>query len=389
VGQGVGQVERVLIATDSYYPTVGGVAVFTKRLASELAASGVQTVVVCPQHPRLESRSNESRVVRIERIRSVTAPFPWARPVSPLSARRVQDVIRSFRPDVVHIQTPFMIGRAAMFECNYSGIPSVVTNHLVPGNFPGGRSHIRIVRSFVGASFWNLNVKHLAKANVVVVPSTVAAELVRQHAPTLRIEVVSSGVDLETFQPQSVGPRKGKRPVVLYVGRIARDKSLSLLLQAAKLLGATCPEIRLVGTGPFASSLGRAVRRNALAGTISLVGRVDEGQLLSEDRNADIFCMPSGVELQSIATLEAMAFGLPIVAANAMALPILVRHGWNGLLFRSGDSTDVARSLRLLIDNSALRRVFGENSWYAAQDHDLRLTASRYRRVYADAHQQP
>ncbi|MEJ2011792.1 MAG: glycosyltransferase [Anaerolineales bacterium] len=100
--------------------------------------------------------------------------------------------------------------------------------------------------------------------------------------------------------------------------------------------------------------------------------------------SADAFIMPSDIELLSIATLEAMACGLPVIGANAGALPELIRDGYNGYLFQSGDPTSLARAVRKLSEDRRTLADFSANSLQIAAEHDLGRVISDYLQLYEE-----
>jgi glycosyltransferase involved in cell wall biosynthesis len=116
---------------------------------------------------------------------------------------------------------------------------------------------------------------------------------------------------------------------------------------------------------------------------VVFAGRVPDGDLAALFRAADLFVMPSELELQSIATLEAMASGRPVAAANACALPELVEDGRSGLLFRPGDPDDAARCLGRLGRDPGLRAEMGRRARARAEEHDLARTLRRFEQLYA------
>jgi phosphatidylinositol alpha 1,6-mannosyltransferase len=101
---------------------------------------------------------------------------------------------------------------------------------------------------------------------------------------------------------------------------------------------------------------------------------------------ADVFCMPGVAELQSLATLEAMASGKPIVAADAMALPHLVRPDINDYLHQPGDVDQLAYHLSALLDSWALRETMGQASLRVVAEHDIHTSLARFEAVYLQAH---
>jgi glycosyltransferase involved in cell wall biosynthesis len=112
-------------------------------------------------------------------------------------------------------------------------------------------------------------------------------------------------------------------------------------------------------------------------------GFISEEELLEAYAGADVFCMPGIAELQSLVTLEAMAAGLPVVAANAMALPHLVRPGRNGWLYTPGDVAELTTRLAALLGDAATRRRMGSASREIVAAHGSEATLDRFEGIYA------
>ena len=176
---------------------------------------------------------------------------------------------------------------------------------------------------------------------------------------------------------------------VLFVGRLDKEKHVDELLRAVAATpiaaGITAD---IVGVGSCGADL------RALAGSLSITDRVRFRGFLPDDELAatrarcQVFCMPGTAELQSLATMEAMAAGLPILAANALALPHLVHHGLNGYLYTPGDHTELAARLTELADQPGLRAIMGAASTQLIAAHDINNTVDAFEALYRQAHQQ-
>jgi glycosyltransferase involved in cell wall biosynthesis len=116
---------------------------------------------------------------------------------------------------------------------------------------------------------------------------------------------------------------------VLYVGRFYRRKRVDVLLRAAEMLRGRIPEleIRIVGDGPCRREWHSLARELGIEGTVAWLGEISRAALASEYNRASLFCLPSVQEGFGIVLLEAMAAGLPIVAARASAIPEVIPHG--------------------------------------------------------------
>ena len=169
---------------------------------------------------------------------------------------------------------------------------------------------------------------------------------------------------------------------MLYLGRLDPEKRVDVLVEA--MARARDPGLRLllVGRGVQEGRLHALRRRLGLVSRVHFLDFVSDAALPGVFGAADIFAMPSEAELQSIATLQALAVGLPVIAADAVALPELVRAGWNGALFRPGDPGDLARHLDELSGDPARRATMAQAARAVAARHDQKLTVAQYERLY-------
>jgi Glycosyltransferase len=380
---------RVLIATDTFPPDVNGASYFTHRLATGLAARGNQVHVVC-QSDDGPPRTEKVQGVVMHRLRSMPLiVHPTMRTVFAAGLHGTLDrLIARVRPDVVHVQGHFKIGRGCVTAARRAGVPVVATNHFMPENFfqyfPVGDR----LRRAASRLAWRDLGRVFAKAARVTTPTPIAAELLRRSVPQ-PVEPISCGIDLERFAPPAE-PRSRirerfalpDRDSVLFVGRLDEEKRLDDLIAA--MPGLPGAQLLLAGTGLKRARLERLAARLGVADRVLFLGFVPDADLPALYGAADVFAMPSVAELQSIATLEAMATGLPVVAADAMALPHLVRPDHNGRLYRPGDVRALARHLADLLASPALRAEMGEASRRIAATHDHHHSLARFEALYAE-----
>ena len=202
---------------------------------------------------------------------------------------------------------------------------------------------------------------------------------------------MSCGIDLVHFgryAELASAPDMGVRRI-LFVGRLDEEKRVDELLRAVALLVADDRDLALrvdlVGDGSRRvawQELATALRIGAM---VTFHGFVDEPTLLIAYAGCDVFCMPGIAELQSLATMEAMAAGKPVVAADAMALPHLVRPGRNGWLYPPGDVPALAARLRDLLGDPALLATMGRASREIIAEHGLPHTLAQFDRLYRQA----
>jgi phosphatidylinositol alpha 1,6-mannosyltransferase len=156
-----------------------------------------------------------------------------------------------------------------------------------------------------------------------------------------------------------------------------------LLRAFARLPAALGARLEVVGMGSLRPALAGLATTLGVGASVRFLGAVDDDPLLAAYARADVFVMPGTAELQSLATLEAMAAGLPVVAADAMALPHLVRPGVNGRLYAPGDVAALADDLTALLADPVLRARLGRAGRTIAETHALGATVAAFEDRYA------
>ena len=188
--------------------------------------------------------------------------------------------------------------------------------------------------------------------------------------PEDRMQVLYNGVSLQQFYPDATaaaGRRAalgiGDEFVLVYVGRVCKQKGTDLLVDAYAKLRAEGRKIRLVIAGPigqFGHEGSDEITNKSKANEGIYLGPVDEAVLPSVYNMADVFVLPTrDNEMFGMAAIEAQACGRPVVCSNHGGLPEVVDRS-SGLLFRSGDLDDLTEQIRVLMDNSAMRQQFSE-----------------------------
>lgn len=379
--------QRVLIGADTYPPDVNGAAYFAQRLAAGLAARGNDVHVVAPSGTG-PAEVQDVDGVTVHRLRSRAIPVHKSmRYSNPLGlADTIGDLIDRVRPDVVHVQSHFIVGRAAVRAARRLDVPLVATNHFMPDNL---LHHARVpgrLRERVSRLGWRDAARVFGRADHVTSPTDTAARLFETKGYKGAVEAVSCGIDLRRFAPgraTRAGARShfglADKPTIAFVGRLDQEKRLHEAVEAAARLDA---QLVLAGTGPEREELRALAER--LGADLRLLGFVPDEDLHLVYAAADVFVMPGVAELQSIATLEAMASGLPVVAANAVALPHLVRDGENGFLYRPGDVLELTGHLRSILADDLTRRRMGHQSRSIAAGHDEQRSLARFEEIYRE-----
>lgn len=381
---------RVLFCTDTYAPQMNGVSVVTAHSIRGLAERGWRCEVVAPRYPRsahvngLERTGLESRVTSLP-----SAPMPGYRDIRLVAPayRAVADAIDRFRPDLVHCQTEFMVGRLGQVAAARRGIDLVSSYHTDFGRYAEA----------YGAPFLRRPVtEYLARfhrrSRRVFTPSAAArADLAAMGVRTAT--VWGRGVDTTVFSPARRSPEArdrlglGSRFTFVHVGRFAAEKNVELVLEAYRRASASVPQgvMRLVlaGTGPREAAL-----RSAASEGVTFLGHLDRETALPElYANADAFVFASTTETLGLVVLEAMASGIPVIAAPAGGVRDHLRHEENGLAYPPGDVDALAAAMKFLASEpryamelgGRARDTAGRLTWESELD---RLDAA-YRAVLA------
>jgi glycosyltransferase involved in cell wall biosynthesis len=397
-------VVRVLVVSDQYAPMVGGVPTVTRTLAHGLAERGHLVRLLVPSPGRrarpATDRAAADRAAADRAAAEVGAddqvtvafrrsvPWPWydGMRLAWLSRAAARKLITGFAPDVIHIHSPLTLGRAARRAGRRLGIPVVYTNHYLPQNARPARH--RRSRAF-DAGFYAYLVWFGNNSAHVTAPTSTALGLLRDRGLRIPSTVISNGIDLSTYCPgpasDQVRDRCGLRadcPIILAVGRLSQEKAIDVLLEAAARL-AQDAQIAIAGTGPDEGRLREQAQRLGLgADRVRFLGFVPGPELPAVYRLADVFAIPSVAELQSLTTMEAMATGLPVVAANAYALTELVASGRNGFLVTPGRPDELAACLDALLKEPNLRARMAAESLRVISEHELSRSLAQWESLY-------
>lgn len=383
---------KILIASDLHYPTLNGVATFGHTLAIGLARRGHEVLVIAPsQIGKKYKEIDENHVV----VRTASVPFvPYQNfRISPTPGREVKKAILDFDPDVIHIQMLMWIGQAAMKYGNKFGIPIVTTNHAMPENLMDNIKLLAPIARPINYMLRQYGMRFHSKADYITMPTQSAIDMFNlTDKITVPIEAVSNGIDLVRFQPGKPGAAIYKRfklpqnkPIITYVGRIDGEKHLSVLIQAFAIVRKKHDaHLLIIGSGQEELHLKQLAHELGVYKNITFTGRVSEEDKVVLHQIGTVFAMPSPAELQSIATLEAMASGQPVVAVDAGALKELCQDGRNGYLCSKDDAKQFANGISKILDNPKERDRMSKESLAIARTHDLESTLDRFEAIYRD-----
>ena len=378
---------RVLIGGDTFAPDVNGAAKFAERLAAGLVERGHDVHVVAPNDVPGPNRSgteeHEGQHMMVHRLRSWRwRAHPWLRYALPWrieqNAARILDEVK---PDVVHFQSHIVVGRGLAREAAKRGIRIVGTNHFMPENALQFTPFIGALREPAIRMSWKAAARTFGLAEAVTTPTRKAADYLEKYTELRNVHPISCGLHIEHYTP-NMKPRTEN--VVLFIGRVEAEKHIEELLRAAaRLDSALDVKVEIIGDGEQQPALEKLADQLGIAHRVHFAGHAPEDYLKQQLTRASVFAMPSRAELQSIATMEAMASGLPVIGANAMALPHLVHDNENGFLYEPGNIDQFAELLMRIftMPHDELLDLKRE-SLRIVQGHDINRTLDTFEALY-------
>jgi glycosyltransferase involved in cell wall biosynthesis len=388
---------RVLIANDTYPPQLNGAAIATQRLALGLANRGHQVAVVAPNMSFKDETDEETVAgngaeISVFRVRSLSVKplHPQFRVTYWFGVHsKLSQIVRDFQPDIIHIQNHFILGQGCLKIARNNGIPIIGTNHFLPNNlFEFIPSPLRPAISGI---MWGHFLKTYNRLDCVVAPSHACLQILREVGLTATAQVVSNGIDLSKYKkvdpPEDIFLQYGVLrdcPTFLAVGRLEKDKNVELILRATALVAEEAQiQTIFVGTGRDEAEFKSLAHKLGLGDSVVFTGFVPDDDLPYLYSISDIYIGAGAAELQGIAVMEAMATGLPVLAANAVALPELVNEGENGYLFAL-DPGDLADKMRKMLSQPESWQRMGEKSLACIQVHDTPNALSQLEDLYRE-----
>ncbi len=374
---------KIAIFSESYEPVVNGVTVSILMLTRELKKLGHEIFVFAPG---IKGHVDEENTTfRFPSIRPPQAKdYPLAVPYMPRLIRR----LKRLDVDLIHTHTPFILGRLGLHASRRIGVPLVTTNHTqyiqYAHYFPLAPRAVtrKVIKGYMR---WYYN-----QAASVVVPSSPIEEMLREYGVVTPIHVIPTGIALDVTEGRSARPSvRAKLGIpqdaftLLYVGRLAREKNLEMLIRAFKRVAKKHKDARLmlVGEGPYESECREMVAKQGLGKQVVFVGPVLMTDVAKYYLAADLFVFASDSDTQGLVLWEALQAGLPCVAVRAGGAPEMLVDGEDSLLAANCPDDFAAKVDQLMCDPAMMSRC-SENAVRNGARFHPREMASRMLEVY-------
>ena len=348
---------KIAFYTDTFLPAVDGVVVSIINFRKELEKRGHEVYLFASGNEKTKQMvKGDSRVTVIRGVTFKKYP-QYSLALFPLASAFK---MRNVKMDINHAHTPFMMGVYALTVSKFDRRPLVGSFHTLFTNSSVIKEYTvdsRLVRKTILKYSWKYAKFFYDNCDSTAAPSE-AIKRMLWRKDIRNVGVVPNGIDTKRFNPKIDGSKvrskllkSDREKLVMYVGRLSREKRVETLIRSASALKDENIRFALVGTGPAYNHYLRMVNRLHLSDKIKLVGFVDNSELPKYYAACDAFCIPSTFETQGVVSLEAMACGKPVIGADYLALSELIKNGKNGEKFRPGDANDCARKIRKVLYN--------------------------------------
>lgn len=363
---------RIALFTETFLPKVDGIVTRLKHTVEHLQKQGDEVLIFSP-----EGGLKEYKGAKINGIKGIPLPlYPELKLAIPNPS--IGFSLRRFKPDLVHVVNPAVLGLGGIFYAKKYDIPLVASYHT---HLPQYLHHYNL-GALEGLLWEMLKLAHnQAKLNLCT--STAMVNELESHGIE-RVDLWQRGVDTDSFHPDLVSNQMRDRlsgghpdaPLLLYVGRVSAEKEIDKIKPVLENI----PNARLaiVGNGPAREEL-----EALFAGTnTNFVGYLHGQDLGSAYASADAFIFPSSTETLGLVLLEAMAAGCPVVAARRGGIPDIVTDGVNGYLFEPDDPQGAIAATQKLLAKTDEREQLRQNARKEAEKWGWASATAQLRNFY-------
>jgi 1,2-diacylglycerol 3-alpha-glucosyltransferase len=383
VGEGLPERLRIAIFSDSALPILNGVSISINALVTELRHRGHSVHIYTAKHFRY--RDPDPNTYRFPAIET-----PWTKgyPLAYPPFFRMLHKFRRHEYDILHSHTPFTIGMVGLRWAESHEIPIVSTYHTLYDRyahyipfFPRRYVRFKIAKH---TNYYYNRVCH------VITPSEASMKWLRRHAVDTPVTVIPTAVPSRGFFDRSeVRHQLGVHPeqrVMLYVGRIAREKNLETLFEMAAITFREDPSLRLwlVGDGPHRAACAQLARDLGIGDRVTFFGFVPRAEVDRYYAAADLFVFSSITETQGLVVQEAMTYGLPAIAVTGGGASAAIRTGENGFIVKN-EPQEFAQAVLKTFEDERLYAKLAEGAVQSVRTYGNDEMVESVLKVYADA----
>jgi 1,2-diacylglycerol 3-alpha-glucosyltransferase len=379
---------RILMVSDVYFPRVNGVSTSIRTFRRELLALGHHVTLIAPAYAG--GSFEDADVIRVP-SRGVPRD-PEDRMMKRAYLARLLPALRKDNYDVLHIHTPFVAHYAGLDLARQLNLPVVESYHTFFEEYL--HHYVPLVpRAWMRFAARRFTVAQCNAVDRIVSPSRAMQDALLKYGVRTAIEVLPTGLEANQFVSGN-GARfrmrhgiDAKRPVLLYVGRVAHEKNIDFLLRSFRAVLAQLPQalLLIVGEGPALEHLQRLAGELDIANSVRFIGYLDrDTELLDCYSAGDLFVFASRTETQGLVLLEALAQGVPVLSTMHMGTREVL-HNTPGVQVAAEDVIEFARLAVALLQDGNRRQELARHAPAAARRWSSREMAERLLRCYTAA----
>ena len=339
---------KIAFFTETFLPKVDGIVTRLTKTIDNLVQHGDEVVVFCP-----EGCPTEYKGAKIIGVAAMPLPlYPELKLGLPGPA--VSDALENFKPDLIHVVNPAVLGLGGIWLAKSNNIPLIASYHT---HLPKYLEHYGM--GMLEPLLWELLKAAHNQALLNLCTSTAMVEELESKG-IKRTALWQRGVDTETFKPEFrsqkmrnklLGKYPDKNSLLIYVGRLSAEKQIERIKPVLEEIPDAC--LALVGDGPYRNQLEKIFENTQT----NFIGYLSGEELASAYASGDIFLFPSSTETLGLVLLEAMAAGCPVIGANKGGIPDIINDGVNGCLY-DPDGVDQGKSSLI----EAIKKILNNNT---------------------------
>lgn len=386
---------KIGLFTDTYAPDINGVVSSIVTLQEALVEKGHEVFVITTKRGLL-SLSYENQVLRVPGIEIKRIyGYKFSTPIQ----LRAYSHIKAMELDIIHVHTEFGVGVLGHVVGKLLKIPIVSTYHTTYEDYTHyvNTFNFLTIEKLAKKTIVRLSRLFGSSSTIIIAPSSKTKDMLVDYGIKRDIVVLPTGLDLEKFSKAKMnlelvsqyieeGELSPDDHVLVFVGRLAKEKSIQFIIDGIKEIVLVDENIKLVivGSGPIEETLKQEVVSLGLSKHIVFLGKIPSKSIPAVYHMADAFISASTTETQGLTYIEAMASGLPILARYDQVISELVIEGETGYCFVDQASL-VETTLRFFNLSKEEKREMSENSMAKVQIFDRRNFADSMIEIYKRA----
>lgn len=389
---------KILYIANSYPPYISGTSIIAKNVANWMSKKH-KISIIRPSNSLKPETYHENNITHFllpsSRAPAIRKNYRFMLP----NNLKIKKIFQEFQPDILHFYEPSAPSLYAKRLAVKKSIPTLVSHFFIPQML---FEYLPIKPLIINKTdpknqATTITLKAILKlykdCSAIISLTQTIKELLKPHT-SISIHVISAGIDYKNYATVPSSTVRAifakynlpKKPTLLHVGRLDQEKNIETLIHAWSQIAKkhTTLNLTICGDGTQREKLETLANNQGLTDSITWVGMVPEHDLppIYNNPYTRAFIIPSAIETQSIVTLQALAAGLPVIAANAGALPEIVIPKKTGYLCNPHSPSQYVSAVTQLLSDSSVVPLYSKNAKILAKKHDKLISKKKYFNLY-------